>query len=54
MRTGPFTVSTDGSNDETSNQFPLVVRTMEPISMTVDSFRTAVNTNLQRLPNRYN
>ncbi|XP_021376724.1 uncharacterized protein LOC110465317 [Mizuhopecten yessoensis] len=37
MRTAPFTVSIDGSNDDTSKQFPLVVRTVDPESMTVDS-----------------
>lgn len=37
MRTGPFTVSTDGSNDDMSKQFPLVVRTLDPSTLTVNS-----------------
>ena len=37
MRTGPFTISTDGSNDAKSKQFPLVVRTVDPVTSTVNS-----------------
>ena len=37
MRSGPFTISTDGSNDDTSKQFPLVVRTIDPESKAVNS-----------------
>ena len=29
MKAGPFTVSTDGSNDDQSKQFPLVIRTVD-------------------------
>ena len=43
MRSGPFTISTDGSNDETSKQFPLVIRT-------VDSKTKAVNSELLSIP----
>ena len=37
MASGPFTISTDGSNDETDKQFPLVVRTVNHQTMTVNS-----------------
>lgn len=29
MRDGPYTISTDGSNDDSSKQYPIVVRTMD-------------------------
>eukprot|EP00745_Piridium_sociabile_P015859 TRINITY_DN23683_c0_g2_i1.p1 TRINITY_DN23683_c0_g2~~TRINITY_DN23683_c0_g2_i1.p1 ORF type:complete len:488 (+),score=133.55 TRINITY_DN23683_c0_g2_i1:473-1936(+) len=32
MKTGPFTVSTDGSNDADSKQFPLVIRTVNTVT----------------------
>jgi len=37
MRNGPFTVSTDGSNDNISKQFPVVVRTGDPNAHMVNS-----------------
>ena len=30
MKSGPFTLSTDGSNDDKAKQFPMVVRTIDP------------------------
>lgn len=33
----PFAISTDGSNDDTTKQFPIVVRTLDPITMAVYS-----------------
>ena len=37
MRSGPFTISTDGSNDHTSKQFPMVVRTVDAVTKMVNS-----------------
>lgn len=37
MRTGPFSVSTDGSNDADSKQYPLVIRSLDPASGLVNS-----------------
>jgi len=37
MRNGPFTLSTDGSNDERSKQYPVVVRTFDKKSGSVNS-----------------
>lgn len=37
MRSGPFSISTDGSNDDTSKQFPLVIRSINPATMAVNS-----------------
>ena len=43
MRSGAFTISTDGSNDDTSKQLPLVVRT-------IDQEMKAVNSELLTIP----
>lgn len=37
MKDGPFTLSTDGSNDERSKQYPVVVRTVDTKSGSVNS-----------------
>ena len=37
MQMGPYTISTDGSNDASSKQYPLVVRTLDPMSGMVHS-----------------
>ena len=37
MKSNPFSVSTDGSNDATSKQYPIVVRTLNPDTGLVDS-----------------
>lgn len=37
MKSGPFTISTDGSNDNISKQYPMVVRTIDPNSGLVNS-----------------
>lgn len=37
MKSGPFTLSTDGSNDEKSKQFPVVIRTLDTKSGSVNS-----------------
>jgi hypothetical protein len=37
MREGPFTISTDDSNDNISKQFPMVVRTLDLKSVGVNS-----------------
>ena len=37
MRDGPFTVSTDGSNDDSSKLFPMVVRLINPTTGLVES-----------------
>lgn len=37
MRSGPFTLSTDGSNDAGSKQFPIVIRTLNPDTKLVTS-----------------
>jgi hypothetical protein len=37
MKSGPFTLSTDGSNDEKSKQYPVVIRTLDMKSGSVNS-----------------
>jgi hypothetical protein len=37
MRNNPYTISTDGSNDSGSKQYPLVVRTLNPQTGLIDS-----------------
>lgn len=37
MKNGPFTLSTDGSNDNIFKQFPIVIRTYDPTKQLVNS-----------------
>ena len=37
MKNGPFSLSTDGSNDSNSKQYPIVVRTLDPETLLVSS-----------------
>lgn len=37
MKISPFTLSTDGSNDVSAKQFPMVVRCFNPVKGMVDS-----------------
>lgn len=42
MKNGPFTLSTDGSNDERSKQYPVVFRTFEKTLGSVNSEHLSV------------